>query len=116
VSYLNLPLLNTLILITSGLFVTFAHNGLRRRQYKSTLNGLLITVLLGMLFLFCQYCEYIISGFSINDSVFGSIFFFGTGFHGMHVLLGTLSLFYNIIKLLLRELSATSHYSLLFTI
>jgi cytochrome c oxidase subunit 3 len=116
ISFLNLPLLNTLILIVSGLFVTWSHNSLRSENYEETWLGLLITIILGVTFLLCQFCEYVISNFNINDSVFGSIFFFGTGFHGIHVFLGTISLIYNFDKLNNGELSSISHYSYLFTI
>jgi len=59
---------------------------------------LFYTILFGCLFLLCQLLEYCLSGFSINDSVFGSIFFFGTGFHGLHVMIGTVSLMYHFCK------------------
>jgi cytochrome c oxidase subunit 3 len=53
---------------------------------------------------------------NINDSVVGSIFYFGTGFHGLHVLLGLVALIYNFLKLCNRELSKKQHYSFLFAI
>lgn len=76
---------------------------------------------LGVLFLVCQLIEYRLSNFNINDSVFGSIFFFGTGFHGLHVFLGTLALIYNLDKLRRdksgkRQLISSSHYSFLFAL
>jgi cytochrome c oxidase subunit 3 len=116
ISYLNLPLFNTSLLMTSGFFVTWSHNGLKGGNYSATLWGLLGTIFFGIMFLFCQFCEYWTSNFNINDSIFGSIFFFGTGFHGMHVFLGTVGLIYNFLKLKNSELSSLSHYSYLFTI
>ena len=116
ISYFKLPLANTMILITSGLFVTWSHNSLKVGDKQSALEGLRMTVWLGALFLICQIVEYKLSNFNINDSVFGSIFFFGTGFHGLHVLLGTIALIYNLFKLYKGELSSYSHYSYLFTI
>lgn len=61
--------------------------------------GLGLTVLLGVIFMFCQYIEYISSPFTIRDSVFGSLFFMITGFHGFHVFVGTLFLFVCFLRL-----------------
>jgi cytochrome c oxidase subunit 3 len=116
IPFLNLPLLNTALLVTSGLFVTWSHNGLKSGCWCAAFKGLIWTIVFGSLFLFFQGVEYISSNFSINDSVFGSIFFFGTGFHGLHVMLGTVALIYNFFKLIRCELSPMSHYSYLFTI
>jgi len=76
VSYLNLPFFNTFLLITSGMFVTWSHNGIKRGLFNNAYAGLLCTIIFGILFLICQISEYLISSFNINDSVFGSIFFF----------------------------------------
>lgn len=116
ISYFNLPFLNTMILITSGFFITWAHNAIKVENYDQTYEAMLWTICLAILFLIYQWTEYSIAHFNINDSVFGSVFYFGTGFHGLHVLLGTISIIYNFEKLVCGELSKFSHISLNFAI
>nr|AWN56084.1 cytochrome c oxidase subunit 3 [Anthicidae sp. DPP-2018] len=85
----QIPLLNTLILITSGLTVTWAHHSLMENNYKQALQGLMLTVILGIYFTMLQGYEYFESSFTISDSAYGSSFFMATGFHGIHVIIGT---------------------------
>jgi len=85
----ELPLLNTVILLSSGLTVTYAHHSLIGDIRKAALNGLVFTVLLAVIFTCLQGVEYHVSSFTISDSIFGSSFYFGTGFHGLHVMIGT---------------------------
>lgn len=92
INYLNLPLINSIFLIGRGCFVTFSHYELINNIINNSKNGLVLTIILGVLFLICQLYEYIYSLFSFSDRVFGSIFFIATGFHGIHVLIGTLFL------------------------
>lgn len=116
ISYFNLPFLNTMILITSGFFITWAHNAIKVENYNQTFIAMIWTISLAILFLVYQWTEYSIAHFNINDSVFGSIFYFGTGFHGLHVLLGTIAIIYNFEKLVSGDLSKFSHISLNFAI
>lgn len=76
---LDLPLLNTILLLSSGATVTYAHHGLIARDRKAALLGLLSTVLLAFTFCICQYIEYSNATFTISDGVFGSTFYLGTG-------------------------------------
>ena len=85
----ELPLMNTVILLSSGFTVTYAHHSLIQGNRKGTLNGLLYTVVLAVIFTGFQGVEYAVSLFTISDGVFGSCFYFGTGFHGLHVIIGT---------------------------
>jgi len=85
----ELPLLNTVILLSSGVTVTYAHHSLIQGNRKGALYGLVGTVLLAIVFTFLQGVEYTVSSFTLSDSVFGSCFYFGTGFHGLHVMIGT---------------------------
>nr|YP_006576048.1 cytochrome c oxidase subunit III [Euspilotus scissus]ACZ58575.1 cytochrome c oxidase subunit III [Euspilotus scissus] len=85
----EIPLLNTIILLTSGLTVTWAHHSLMENNFKSAFQGLLLTVILGIYFSILQGYEYIEAPFTIADSVYGSSFFMAAGFHGLHVLIGT---------------------------
>ena len=89
----HLPLLNTMILLLSGTTVTWAHHGLLTGDQKALKNGLLITVLLGMTFTMCQVIEYSDAPFKFSGGgVYSSVFFLATGFHGFHVIVGTIFL------------------------
>ncbi len=92
----GLPLLNTLILLSSGVTVTIAHHALRAGHRKPLLVFLGLTVLLGALFLFFQAEEYIEAyqelNLTLGSGIYGSTFFMLTGFHGLHVTLGTIML------------------------
>nr|YP_010853520.1 cytochrome c oxidase subunit III [Tritoniopsis elegans]WGM82658.1 cytochrome c oxidase subunit III [Tritoniopsis elegans] len=84
----QVPLLNTSVLLLSGVSVTWTHHSLEAGNHKSAVQGLLLTIALGVYFLWLQYGEYSETAFSIADSVYGATFFIATGFHGMHVLVG----------------------------
>jgi cytochrome c oxidase subunit 3 len=88
----KIPLLNTVVLLSSGVFTVWAHRALIAGYKKDALQAILGACLLGLYFSWLQFLEYSLTDFSINDSAYGSIFFFGTGFHGMHVLVGTVLL------------------------
>lgn len=85
----QIPLLNTLILLTSGISVTWSHHRLIERNHSQSVIRLIITIFIGIYFSILQAYEYIEARFSIADSVYGSTFFIATGFHGIHVLIGT---------------------------
>ncbi|PJF20184.1 cytochrome c oxidase subunit 3 (mitochondrion) [Paramicrosporidium saccamoebae] len=103
--YKAVPLLNTLILLTSGFSITACHNYIINKNYSKSFFYLLITILLGLIFMYFQYFEYFHSFFTISDSVFGSSFFILTGCHGMHIIVGTTFLFFTLLRL------AFSHFS-----
>jgi len=87
----RLPLLNTMILLTSGAFITCAHNGLLAYGNSQHIAKILyITGALGGFFLYCQKYEYQHATFTIADGIYGSLFYMTTGFHGLHVLVGTI--------------------------
>ena len=88
----ELPLLNTVILLSSGATITYAHHSLIKGERRGALYGSIFTVLLALIFTFFQGVEYSVSSFTISDGVFGTCFFFGTGFHGLHVIIGTIFL------------------------
>jgi len=88
----GIPLLNTVLLLSSGVTVTWGHHSLVSGNYSDASNRLLLSIVLGLVFLYCQYVEYGNANFSISDGVFGSTFFALTRFHGFHVTVGTLRL------------------------
>src|SRR3954462_5037728 len=81
----ELPLLNTVILLSSGVTVTYAHHSLIQGNRSGVVYGLIATIILAIVFTALQGIEYTVSSFTISDSVFGSCFYFGTGFHGLTV-------------------------------
>jgi cytochrome c oxidase subunit 3 len=85
----ELPLLNTVILLSSGVSITYAHHSLIQGDRKGALYGTVYTVILALIFTSFQGVEYSVSSFTISDGAFGSCFYFGTGFHGLHVMIGT---------------------------
>lgn len=85
----ELPLLNTIILLSSGVAVTYAHHCVIHGERRGALDGLYLTVVLAIEFTVLQGLEYSVSQFTIADGTFGSCFYFGTGFHGFHVIIGT---------------------------
>nr|YP_009707964.1 cytochrome c oxidase subunit III [Xystrocera globosa]QEU57262.1 cytochrome c oxidase subunit III [Xystrocera globosa] len=107
---LEIPLLNTLILLTSGLTVTWAHHSLMENNYKQALQGLVLTVILGVYFTILQGYEYIEAPFTIADSVYGSSFFIATGFHGLHVIIGTTFLLVCLIRHYANHFSSIHHF------
>ena len=88
----GLPLWNTVILLSSGITITWCHRGILAGQRLITTNGLIATIIYGTIFTFIQAYEYNLAPFSINDGIFGSLFFMLTGFHGIHVLIGSIFL------------------------
>ena len=88
----GLPLLNTTILLSSGITITWCHRGILAGERLITTKGLIATIFYGIIFTFIQGYEYNLAPFSINDGIFGSLFFLLTGFHGVHVLIGTIFL------------------------
>ncbi len=111
----GLPLLNTLILLTSGVTVTIAHHALKAGHRKQLLVFLGLTVLLGCTFLFYQAEEYVHAYTELNltlgSGIYGSTFFMLTGFHGAHVTLGTLMLAIIWLRCLKGHFSGEDHFA-----
>nr|YP_010586633.1 cytochrome c oxidase subunit III [Uenoa lobata]UZZ44447.1 cytochrome c oxidase subunit III [Uenoa lobata] len=108
----QIPLLNTVILITSGISVTWAHHSIMNNQFNQTKISLIITVMLGIYFTLLQAYEYMEAPFSISDSVFGSSFFMATGFHGFHVMIGTMFLLICLMRHMNNQFSYNHHFGL----
>jgi cytochrome c oxidase subunit 3 len=88
----DLPLLNTLILLCSGTTVTWAHHALIHGDRQGLKTGLWLTIVLGVLFTSIQAYEYANAPFNFGENTYGSAFFMATGFHGFHVIIGTIFL------------------------
>jgi cytochrome c oxidase subunit 3 len=105
----KLPLLNTLILLTSGTTVTWAHHGLLENNRSAFKTGLLLTIVLGMIFTSVQAYEYVHAPFAFKGSIFGATFFMATGFHGFHVIIGTIFLLVCLFRALAGQFTPTKH-------
>lgn len=103
-------MLNTAILLASGVTVTWAHHALIENNHSQTLQGLLVTVLLGLYFTALQALEYFEAPFSIADAVYGTTFFVATGFHGLHVIIGTTFLLICLLRHIFNHFSPTHHF------
>jgi len=95
----SVPLLNTIILLSSGVRITWSHHSLQNNNYTASFISLLVTVVLGVYFLYIQALEYSEASFTLADGVYGSTFFVSTGFHGFHVMVGSAFLFYVLIRM-----------------
>nr|ASN65968.1 cytochrome c oxidase subunit 3 [Broscus cephalotes] len=107
---LQIPLLNTMVLLTSGITITWAHHSLMENNYTQGFQGLLMTVILGLYFSILQGFEYIEAPFTIADSVYGSTFFMATGFHGLHVIIGTTFLLVCLMRHWMNHFSMIHHF------
>jgi cytochrome c oxidase subunit III len=116
----HLPLINTLILLLSGTTVTWAHHALQQGDRKGATLGLTLTVLLGIVFSWVQFgVEYPLAGFAFGNqgetataNVYGASFFMATGFHGFHVIIGTIFLAVCLLRLLRGGMSPQKHFGL----
>jgi len=105
----EVPALNTAILLTSGASITWAHYGLFKNNRDDVINGFLFTIFLAGLFTSFQAMEYFESTYSISDGIYGSIFFTITGFHGIHVIVGTIFLIVCFFRFLNYHFTAKHH-------
>lgn len=105
---LDLPLLNTLILLSSGATVTYSHHSLIAKKYNSTLIGWLATIILGILFIVLQFIEYKYCTYTATDGFYGTTFFFLTGLHGFHLIGGVFFLSYTFVRLWNYEITTSS--------
>ena len=105
----ELPLLNTVILLSSGATITFAHHSLINKKRSGGLYGTMFTIILAIVFTLFQVIEYNVSSFTISDGVFGTCFYFGTGFHGLHVIIGTIFLIVALWRMFAYHLTDNHH-------
>ncbi len=107
----SLPFLNTMLLLLSGTTVTWAHHSLIEGDRKGLVRGLACTVVLGLLFTTCQAIEYSDAPFKFNGGgIYPSIFFLATGFHGFHVIVGTIFLFVCLMRARAGQFTPERHF------
>lgn len=106
----DVPLLNTAILLLSGCTVTWAHHSLVKGDRPETVKALGITIALAVIFTACQVHEYFEAAFSISDGIYGSTFYMATGFHGFHVIIGTLFLAVSLYRVYYYHFTKEHHF------
>ncbi len=110
----HLPLVNTIILLTSGTTVTWAHHALLNNDRRGLINGLILTVVLGLLFTCVQAWEYAHALFAFSNAnggnIYGATFFMATGFHGFHVIIGTIFLTVCLVRAIRGEFTPQQHF------
>jgi len=109
---MTVALFNTMVLLLSGATVTWGHHAIQHGSREDTIEGLFFTVALGIVFTLSQAFEYFSSTFQINDGIYGSVFYMMTGFHGFHVIVGTVFLCVCLIRHINYEFSRTHHVGL----
>jgi len=111
----KLPLINTLILVTSSVTLTIAHHALKAGDRPRLRQWLIVTLLLGLVFLVVQGIEYVEAwnhlGLTLQAGIYGSTFFMLTGFHGLHVTIGAIVLAVLLIRVLKGHFSADNHFA-----
>jgi len=110
----EIPLLNTLILVVSGATFTRAHHGVVSGFRKEGLNGLIKTIILGLTFTLFQAYEYKEANFTLSDGIYGSCFYVLTGFHGLHVIVGTTIIIVGLLRQLFYHFTMEHHFGLVF--
>nr|YP_010363491.1 cytochrome c oxidase subunit III [Atkinsoniella thalia]UNZ12592.1 cytochrome c oxidase subunit III [Atkinsoniella thalia] len=106
---MNIPMLNTMILLSSGITMTWAHNAIINKNHTQMIQSTMLTIYLGIYFSILQLYEYIESPFCISDSIYGSTFFMSTGFHGIHVMIGTIFIIVSLLRMLNLHFSSDHH-------
>ena len=110
----GLPLINTILLVSSSFTLTWAHHALKKNHRKQLKIGLALTVLLGAIFLALQIEEYIHAyselGLTLGSGIYGATFFMLTGFHGAHVTIGAIVLAVMLVRILRGHFSAEHHF------
>ncbi len=107
----GLPAINTLILLTSGATLTWAHWGLMKNKRQQLTIGLVLTILLGVSFLLLQAHEYAEAAFTIKTGIYGTTFFMLTGFHGLHVTMGAIMLTIILLRVMKGHFDDKHHFA-----
>ena len=106
----QVPFLNTIILLSSGAAVTWAHHAILSGERKQAIIGLSITIVLAAIFTAFQGYEYAEAPFTISDGIYGSTFYLTTGFHGFHVFIGTIFLIVCLVRLFSNHFTQQHHF------
>nr|YP_010490401.1 cytochrome c oxidase subunit III [Ashinkailepas seepiophila]UWM12887.1 cytochrome c oxidase subunit III [Ashinkailepas seepiophila] len=106
----QIPLLNTAVLLSSGVTITWSHHALMNKNHSQSIQALSMTIILGIYFTFLQAYEYMEASFSISEAIYGTTFFVATGFHGLHVIIGSTFLMICLYRMLKFHFSPKHHF------
>jgi len=106
----HIPLMNTLVLLLSGTTVTWAHHAIQIGDRKNAKIALGLTIFLGLCFTALQVYEYAHAAFGFSGSLYGAAFFMATGFHGAHVIIGTIFLTVCFLRLMAGQFTPEKHF------
>nr|UMB51037.1 cytochrome c oxidase subunit III [Pipa arrabali] len=106
----EVPLLNTAVLLASGVTVTWAHHSIMHGNRKEAIQSLTMTIALGLYFTALQATEYYEAPFTVADGAYGSTFFVATGFHGLHVIIGSLFLLICLLRQIQYHFTSKHHF------
>nr|AAT68487.1 cytochrome c oxidase subunit III [Polypedates megacephalus] len=106
----EVPLLNTAVLLASGVSVTWAHHSVMLGNKKNMIQALTLTILLGIYFTALQAMEYYEAPFTLADGIYGTTFFVATGFHGLHVIIGTMFLLTCLLRQMFNHFTTQHHF------
>jgi cytochrome c oxidase subunit 3 len=106
----EIPFLNTVVLLLSGFSITWSHHSIIVGSQERSVFSLFLTIVLAIFFTLCQLLEYFFSSVTISDGIYGSVFYMSTGFHGLHVIIGTCFLFVCFIRLLFSHFTKQHHF------
>jgi len=106
----TIPLTNTIILLSSGVSITWAHHAILSKSKRNCVISLIITLIFALFFTILQGFEYITSPFTISDGIYGSCFFLSTGFHGFHVIIGTIAILIAFLRIILNHYTNKHHF------
>lgn len=109
VNAFELPLLNTFILLASGVTITYSHHSLIQGNRSGAIYGSIATVVLALIFTVFQGVEYSVSSFTLSDGAYGSSFYFSTAFHGLHVIIGTIFIAVALWRIIAYHLTDNHH-------
>jgi len=106
----EIPLLNTIILLSSGATITLAHLAIIKKDRQVVIDSLFATLFFAVLFTLIQGYEYLNAPFSMSDGIYGSVFFMLTGFHGMHVIIGTIFIVVQFFRFVNHHFNPLNHF------
>lgn len=106
----GIPLTNTFFLLSSGASISLGHHALKAKAKKHSIIGVIITIIFACFFTMLQGYEYFNAPFNISDSIFGSCFYMMTGFHGFHVIVGTIAIIVAGIRIVLNHFTDKQHF------
>ena len=116
INAITIPLLNSIILLSSSISITTAHYSMIARIRLYTINYIIITIFKAIYFIILQYIEYTYNTFTITDSIYGTIFYSLTGLHGIHIIIGLIFIIISLIRIYIYQITDYHHLGIIISI